>query len=184
MNRRVLVAIVVAAAVLPLAGCIGLEWLFFEQPVHVAVRMVLPDSGAVKAKTVIEDETDVAVNISADVGGLDGNYDITLDDPEGGTFGSLSGTGTVKKDRFVTLKDKESEALFAAVDALLVKAFGGESVTVTKAKAKVKANQEPGGVAANFTLTISFAGTVDTGPNAGATIKGKITSEGRQTAGG
>ncbi len=175
MRRRVLGLVLVAAALLPLGGCIPGGLL---EAIEIAVYGYIRTSEGFYAKGTPMEES-ITADVTADFGGLDGTYDITLDDPDGGTFGSFSGTGTVKRGRFVTLKDNESEELFSTVAAMLSKALGGESVNLTKAKAKVTAYQTPGGVEKHFKLTISFAGTITSGPSAGNTVKGKMSSEGQ-----
>lgn len=177
MRGRPFALLAVAGLLLPLGGCIPRE-IYQRNPLGALMRLLSGNISPYKAKVLSTVETTVDVDITASVGGLDGTYDITLDDPDGGTFGNFTGTATVKRGRFVSVKADEGEALFSAVAGIVGKALGGETVSLSKVKAKVTANQEPGGVAANFKAKISFDGDVLTGPNTGNRVKGKLEGEG------
>jgi hypothetical protein len=173
MNRRVAAAVALAAA-LPLAGCFDKE-IEERNPLGMFMRFIAGDFQIAFAK-VTKVETTLEVDIIADVGGLDGTYTITLDNPEGGTFGTFTGTGVVKRGRFVKIVEKDSPELLAAVEAL-VEATVGHDVTIEKAKAKVSAFQTPGGVEAVFKGKITFSGVVVGGEFDGVKIRGgKITA--------
>lgn len=178
MRGRAFALLAVAGLLLPLGGCVPGDWLEAMQ-IAIFGQILYPNGGPGPYAKGTPLEESITADVTANFGGLDGTYDITIDDPDGGTFGSFSGTGTVKRERFVTLKDNESEGLYSTVAAMLGKALDGESVDLTKAKAKVTAYQTPGGVEKHFKLKISFAGTITSGPSAGNTVKGKMTSEGQ-----
>ncbi|MCK6479580.1 MAG: hypothetical protein HUU06_05105 [Planctomycetaceae bacterium] len=183
MKKRAACAALVAALALPFAGCgertlkeVGVLGFLMK----VLAGDVTPDKGAKAWKATPYEET-LDVQIDAEVGGLSGEYAVTLSEVEGGTFGTFSGTGVIKKGRFVTIKDNGTEGLKATVAAIASRVLD-QDVTILKAKAKVTANQEPGAVAANWKATVKFSGTVDSGPQAGGKIKGgKITQEGSHT---
>lgn len=173
MARRFLSIVLCLVLTLPMSGC--LDMVLRESGVLGLFMVLISGGGGYSYKSVDKVESDVDVDIVADVGGLSGTYEVTLSDPGGGDFGTFTGTGTVKRGRFVTLKAKDTPELLATVEALAEKALG-EQVTITRAKAKVKTWQAPGGVEAGFKAKVKFKGTVDSGPNAGGKIKkGKIT---------
>lgn len=176
MTSRAVHTLLCLALALPAGGCI--DGLIYQQggPMGMFLLMVgaTPVDSRSSYKRATRVETDVSVDLSAAFGGEDGTYDITLSDPEGGEFGTFTGTASLKRGRIAHLKDRGSPELLAAVEALVEKALG-EDVTITSAKARVKAWQTPGGVEASYRAKVKFRGTVDSGPDAGARIKrGKI----------
>lgn len=175
--KRMLKCALVAALVVPLSGCYPKGVNYELVRLYMIMKILYPDFGGGPAKGSTKIDTSVDVDISADVGGLDGTYDVTVSIPGEGAIGTFTGTGTVKGGRFVTIKDDGSQELLDIVDTLAERVTG-VAVTVTSAKAKVKAWQTPGGVEAGFRAKISWQGTVDSGPAAGQAIKGgKITAE-------
>jgi hypothetical protein len=155
MDRRYVAALGLLSAV-PLGGCDPRE-LFTMSP--LAIEMRIAEGGFYNYAKATPFEATLDVEIGAVVGGVDGTYTVTLDDPEGGTFGTFTGTGVVKRGRFVTIKAKDTPELLATVEAL-VEAAHGQDITLTKAKATVKANQSIGGVDPTFKAKITFAGTM------------------------
>jgi hypothetical protein len=174
---KILGALLAGSLALPLAGCLsGLGT--FEGPMDYLMFFIGGATRTSKAKVKTPFEGTMTLVMDATYGGLDGTYDVTLSRKDGPTFGDFMGTGKVKRGRFVTIKDKDSAGLIAAVDAM-VEDIAKTPVTITKAKAKIKASQEPGGVALDWKGSIKFKGTVDGGPQAGAKIKkGKFSIEG------
>lgn len=166
-HRKWMVLGLVAA--LPLAGCLEFFLIFYG--ITCTYTMALTGGYTPPYKAATRMEGTLSLDISADVGGLAGTYDVTVSETEGPEFGSFTGTGTVKRGRFVTIKDSGSPELLATVDAMVQRATG-EQVTITSAKAKVKSWQQPGGVAAGFAAKVKYKGTVDSGPDAGKRIKG------------
>ncbi len=177
MSHRVSRLVLVAAAALPLAGCFPRE-IAAGNPLGFFMRLL--GGGGLKAKlpvTIVD--TTVDVDIVASVGGLSGTYDVTLNDPTGGTFGAFSGTTEIKRGRYIVISDPGSPELMSTVAAIASKALGGDGVTIVTVKGKVSAYQTPGGVDAIFKAKIKFTGIVTSGPNVGAIIKGgKITASG------
>ncbi|MCK6479581.1 MAG: hypothetical protein HUU06_05110 [Planctomycetaceae bacterium] len=175
MRRRFVGLALVALLALPLAGCFPKTLL--QSVIFVVYYKLITTGSPYKAKAS-SSSTDVDVLVDAEVGGTSGTYDVTLYDNESeDTFGTFTGETTLKKGRFITIKDNGSEGLLSTVENMVSKSLGGAAVSITKAKAKVTANQEPGGVAATFKATVKFTGTVDSGPSTGAKIKGgKITA--------
>jgi hypothetical protein len=168
MNRRIAAAVALAAA-LPLGGCFDKE-IAERNPLGIFMRVLAGDFVIAYAKAS-KVETELEVDIVADVGGLDGTYSITLDNPEGGTFGTFSGTGVVKRGRFVKIVDTGSPELLATVEAI-VETTIGQDVTIEKAKGKVSAFQTPGGVEAVFKAKITFSGFTVGGELDGVKIRG------------
>lgn len=101
-----------------------------------------------------------------------GGYDVTIGM---GRYGHYTGTQKIVNQRFATVKDPGSDALKAALTTLVGDVFG-QTVTITKASAKVATHETPGGVQGVFKATLKFEGTVTSGPDTGKLIrKGKIT---------
>ena len=176
MNRRAWSLVLVGAVALPLGGCYQRE-IAQGNPLGWIMRILSGDFNF-KSKTLSTVDTKVDVDLVASAGGLaNPTYDITLNDPGGGTFGHFAGTAVIKRGRFVSLKDDSSADLFSTVTNIVQKALG-ETVTLDKVKAKVSAYQTPGGVEAHWKIAVSFSGGFNTGANAGKVIKGKITGEG------
>ncbi len=179
--KRMLKCALVVALVVPLSGCFPKGMNYKLVRLYMIMRILYSGFPWGPAKGSTKIDTSVDVDITADVGGLDGTYDVTVSIPGEGDIGTFTGTGTVKGGRFVAIKDDGSQELLDIVDALAERVTG-EDVTVTKAKAKVKAWQTPGGVEAGFKAKISWQGTIDSGPAAGKAIKGgKITAEDEQS---
>lgn len=175
MRRRLVALGLVALIAVPLAGCFPKS--IYEIILFDMYYKLITTGSPYKAKASPV-STDVEVLVDAEVGGTSGTYDVTLYDNETeDTFGTFTGETTLKKGRFITIKDNGSEGLLSTVENLVSKSLDGADVSITKAKAKVTANQEPGGVAATFKATVKFTGTVNSGPSSGAKIKGgKITA--------
>lgn len=175
MNRRLRnfgLAAALAGAI-PLAGCFPkiMNATNLMEVYFVLLGGDLPPALTVAA-TAPKTKIDTAINLhfSADVGGLDGTYDVTFDDGDGTTYGTFSGTTTVKRGRFITIKDDGSEGLLSMVNAIASTQAGG-NITIEKARAKVSAYQTPGGVSVVYKGKITFKGVVADGPNAGRKLR-------------
>lgn len=175
MKRTWIRLALVAALVAPLGGCFPKSWVALD-PFLVQLRFLVFLAGgdpwideATKTRKMTFEEQ---VEVTGNVGGLDGTYDLTL-----GTYGAFSGTAKVKRQRFVTLKVADTPELRAAMDAALTDALGA-NVSVSKAKGKLKALQTPGGVKVKASGTLSFQGSVDDGPNAPRTFRGTLKIKG------
>jgi hypothetical protein len=113
------------------------------------------------------------IPLTGEIGGLSGEYTIGLD-----TYGTFSGTATIGRDnRSAKLKVVDTPELLQTVTAMIVAEFG-EDVSITTATAKVTGRQTAGGVKKLWNGTISFKGTVLSGPNQGLGVKGKFKSKG------
>jgi hypothetical protein len=154
MDRRVVAALGLFAAV-PLGGC-DPKALLAMSPLEIEMKIADGDFYPYKGKAT-KTETTLDCEIDAEVGGLDGTYTITLNNPEGGTFGSFTGTAVVKKGRIATVVAKDTPELMDAVEAMVFAATG-ESITVEKAKAKVKGSQVTGGIEPTYKAKITFSG--------------------------
>lgn len=180
MKRALCRAGVVAALVAPLGACYPKE---FDQGNPLGGLMVIfyllgRTNQPLKAPGAKPTKVQTPITITGTVGGLDGTYDLALDD-----YGSFSGTASVKRQRFVTVVVNDTTELRDAVDAALTEQIGA-AVTVTKAKARLKAFQTPGGVKVKFNGKITFQGTVDDGDDAGRSLKGSIKVKGQHPSAG
>jgi hypothetical protein len=176
VKRALCRAGLVVALVAPLGACYPKE---FDQgnPLGGLMRIFILLSGGnpwqqpnPQKNTKVTFE--VPLVITGSVGGLDGTYNLDLNG-----YGTFSGTASVKRQRFVTLKVADSQEVRSAVDAALTEVMGA-NVSIGKAKGKLKAFQTPGGVKVKFSGTISFEGNVDDGPNAPRTFRGTLKIRG------
>jgi hypothetical protein len=163
------------------------EWVRSENQI-MDVLLLMVGAGPTSKTPVEKIETEITVEVSGSVGGLDGTYDFDFNDPEGGTFGSIAGTTKVKDGKprqaelgRISITDKGSEDLISTLQSIAGKLVGGD-VTITKAKGKIKGSQfiSPfsGDINSTFQFSSTFRGTVTSGPMLGATIKkGKIGAE-------
>ena len=117
-------------------------------------------------------EGQVNVTASVSIGGLDGTYDVTL-----GPYGQFTGTAKIVGKKGAKLVDEGSPELLAAVQGMLLDTLQSD-VTVSEARAKISGKQTTGGVNKRYKGKIKFKGTLASGPNAGANVKGKITTSG------
>jgi hypothetical protein len=123
-----------------------------------------------QAKTKLTSELTVPATVT--IGGLSGTYDVTL-----GSHGQFTGTAEIKGQKGAKLTDDGSPGLLAAVHGIVLDGLATD-VTVTEAKATIKGKQTTGGVQKNYKGKIKFKGTVASGPDTGATVKGKISAKG------
>jgi hypothetical protein len=167
---RALVGLVVASALL--SGCLPEVEISRGNPLGAFMSVFAGRSGGDPKRTVKSKGT-VDITITGSIGGLSGEYDLTL-----GTYGTFSGTGTIGKNRkSATVKAEDTDELRALVHAVLLDEFATD-VTVTTVKAKVVGKQTTGGVKKSWKGSITFQGTVASGPDMGKRVKGKLTSKG------
>lgn len=114
----------------------------------------------------------LTVPATVTIGGLSGTYDVTL-----GPYGQFAGTADIIGQKGAKLTDDGSAGLLAAVHGILLDALATD-VTVTEATAKIKGRQTTGGVNKRYKGKIKFKGTVASGADAGAAVKGKISATG------
>lgn len=168
-----------AALGITLTGCFPKSWLL-AQPFLIYVELyirfagleIAPYSDPQKASNKFRPET--TVEVTGNAGGLDGTYDLQL-----GSFGHFTGSGKVKRGRFITIKAADTGELRAAVAAILSSQMNGDAVDVTKASGKIKAHQTPGGVKVVCSGKLTFRGAMATGPGAGRAIDGNLKLKGR-----
>ena len=115
------------------------------------------------------------VDTTVTIGGLSGTYDVVL-----GPYGRFSGTAQIVGQKGAKLTDENSPALLDAVHGILVDALAAD-VTVTEAKAKINGKQTTGGVHKRYKGKIKFKGTLASGADAGASVRGKISTSGDLT---
>jgi hypothetical protein len=123
-----------------------------------------------QAKQKLDSELTVPATVT--IGGLSGTYDVTL-----GTYGQFTGTATIVGQKGAKLTDDGSPGLLAAVQGIVLDGLATD-ITVSEAKASIKGKQTTGGVKKNYKGKIKFKGTVASGANAGAIVKGKISAKG------
>jgi hypothetical protein len=116
--------------------------------------------------------SELSVETQVSIGGLSGTYDVTL-----GSYGRFTGTATIVGQKAAKLADDGSPALLAAVRAMVADALATD-VNVSAAKAKITGRQTTGGVKKKYKGRIRFEGTVVSGADAGAAVKGKISTKG------
>ena len=134
-----------------------------------AVAVVVPQAASQKLTAQLN--VDAAVTI----GGLSGIYDVVL-----GPYGRFTGTAQIIGQRGAKLREENSPALLAAVQCILFDALAAD-VTVTEATAKINGKQTTGGVHKRYKGKIKFKGTLASGADAGASVKGKISTQGDLT---
>lgn len=117
-------------------------------------------------------EGQLAVTASVTIGGLSGQYDVTL-----GPYGQFVGTAKIVGKKGAKLVVEDDPGLVAAVQGMLLDALEAD-VTVSEAKAKISGKQTTGGVKKRYKGKIKFKGTMASGASAGAKVKGKITASG------
>ena len=173
MRRARGVAAFVAACAFG-AGCVPFG---SDRPVIMDVFMAIfasatPKSAALPRGKAQRLEGQVEVTASVSIGGLSGTYDVTL-----GPYGQFTGTAKIVGKKGAKLVDAGSPELLAAVQGMLLDTLDSD-VTVSEAQAKVTGKQTTGGVNKRYKGKIKFKGTLASGPNAGASVKGKITTSG------
>jgi hypothetical protein len=166
----------VAAALLACAFGTGCFPFGGDRPVIMDVFMAIlggatPKSAPLPRGKTQKVEGQLNVTASVTIGGLDGTYDVTL-----GPYGQFTGTAQIKGKKGAKLV-AEGPELLAAVQGMLLDALESD-VTVSEAKAKVSGKQTTGGVNKRYKGKIKFKGTLASGPDAGANVKGKITTSG------
>lgn len=175
MRRRRSRAAVVALVMLGATGCVPVG----NSPETVIVNTLMlivgavPKSAPVVAEGVRRKITgDLSIAAQVTIGGLTGTYDIAL-----GPYGSFAGTAEIVGTKAAKLTDAGSPTLLAAVHGMLLDAIAAD-VTVSTATAKITGRQTTGGVHKRYKGKIAFAGTLASGAEAGASVKGKITTKG------
>ena len=175
-GRRTIGALVCAALV---SGCIPDGR---PETVIMDVLMLIVGAGRKSVVAAIEPQaagqkltSQLNVESTVTIGGLSGTYDVVL-----GSYGRFTGTAQIVGQKGAKLRDENSPALLAAVQGILFDALAAD-VTVIEAKAKINGKQTTGGVRKRYKGKIKFTGTLASGPNAGASVKGKISTKGDLT---
>ena len=156
------------------AGCVPFEG---SHPIDVLLAIFVgatpKGSSATVARAKGEKlEGQLTVPATITIGGLDGTFDVTL-----GTYVQFTGTAKIVGKKGAKLVVDGSPQLNEAVQGMLLDALEAD-VAVTEAKAKVSGKQTTGGVNKRYKGKIKFKGAMASGPNAGANVKGKITTSG------
>ena len=172
-GRRSIVALACAASLS--AGCI--PEIDRAEPVVMDVLMLVVGATG-RSATAVSDEArlkrvgQVTAQSTVTIGGLSGTYDVML-----GPYGQFSGTAKILGQKGAKLVDDGSPGLATAVQGIVRDALGYDVSDVT-AKAKITGRQATGGVRKRYKGKITFQGAVASGADAGATVKGKITTKG------
>jgi len=178
MGRRSIGALVCAATLA--SGCIpessrpetvviDVLMLIVGATRRSAVAVVVPQAASQRLTSQLNVDTTVTI------GGLSGTYDVVL-----GPYGHFTGTAQIIGQKGAKLRDEGSPALLAAVHGILFDALAAD-VTLTEAKAKINGKQTTGGVHKRYKGKIKFKGTLASGTDAGASVKGKISTRGDLT---
>lgn len=174
-GRRTIGALVCAATLA--SGCIPDGR---PETVIMDVLMLIVGAGRKSVVTVVPQAANqkltaqLNVDSAVTIGGLSGAFDVIL------PYGRFTGTAEVVGQRGAKLSEDDSPALNAAVQGILLDALAAD-VTVTEAKAKINGKQTTGGVHKRYKGKIKFKGTLASGPDAGASVKGKISTKGDLT---
>lgn len=172
-GRRFVLALVSAAFLT--SGCI--PEIDTPEPVIMDVLMLVVGATAQTVPAVYPQAkqkltSQLTVDTQVDIGGLSGTYDVTL-----GPYGQFAGTAQIIGQKAAKLTDDGSAELLAAVHGMLLDALAAD-VSVTTAKAKISGKQTTGGVNKRYKGKIKFKGTIASGTDAGANVKGKISTKG------
>ena len=176
-GRRSICALVSAATLA--SGCIPESAK--PETVVMDVLMLLVGAGRRSADAAVvplaspKRTSQLHVETTVTIGGLSGTYDVVL-----GSYGRFTGTAQIIGQKGAKLRDDGSPALLAAVQGLLFDALAAD-VTVTEAKAKINGKQTTGGVRKRYKGKIKFKGTLASGADEGASVKGKISTKGDLT---
>ena len=176
-GRRSICALVCAATLT--SGCIPDGR---PETVIMDVLMLIVGAGRKSAVTVAAPQaagqrfaSQLNVDTTVTIGGLSGTYDVVL-----GPYGRFTGTAQIVGQKGAKLKDENSPALLEAVHGILFDALAAD-VTVSEAKAKINGKQTTGGVHKRYKGKIKFKGTFASGADAGASVRGKISTNGDLT---
>jgi len=170
MRRRAVGVLLVCGVLLSLGGCYPKRYTG-----NVAIDFFLYVFGAPqKAAKPVRFTAHPTIQVDGTVQGLPtGGFEMTIG--TAGRYGHFTGSQKIVNQRFATVKDKGSDALKAAMTNLVEDVYG-QTVTITKATAKVATHETPGGVQGVYTATLTFEGTITSGPDMGKLIKkGRIT---------
>jgi hypothetical protein len=129
-----------------------------------------PAARQARAREKLTGQLEIPATVT--IGGLSGTYDVTL-----GTYGQFAGSAKVVGKKGAKLVVEDTPELLAAVHGMLLDALATD-VTVSEAKAKVSGKQTTGGVNKRYKGKIKFKGTIATGNDAGAEVKGKVSTSG------
>jgi hypothetical protein len=155
-----------------LGGCDEAKIVFNSHLVlFVALFSNAPKKQAAKRKkTKFEDKNDVQVQ--GDMGGLSGDYDMSL-----GAYGSIDGTAEIKGFKKAKIREDDNPSAHAVIEAALLDRLGLD-VDVQLAKVKYNGRQTTGGVKKFYNLKITFSGVLASGDGVGNEVKGKLKLKG------
>lgn len=127
-----------------------------------------------KRKKKIKLKSKEDVEVTGSYGGLSGTYDIDVAD-----YGNLEGVADIKGSFKAKIKTKDfDEAAAVVIEAAVLDRLDVE-IDVTDTNIKYKGRQTRGGVKKIYNAKVKFEGTVASGENAGARVKGKLSFRGR-----
>jgi len=114
----------------------------------------------------------VPVQFTGSIGGLNGTFDVSV-----GSYGTLTGTATIKGQKKAKLKLKDDQQAASLVKAMVLDVAGAE-IDITKTKTVFKGSQTTGGVMKKYKCRIAWKGTILTGAGAGQPVRGRLKAKG------
>ncbi len=174
LARRLASVALAMSLALPLGSC-NFTSLSNGGPLGLLMFVFVGASPKAKAKKKLKFKDNAEVTYFGQVGGLDGTYDIDI-----GTYGNLTGVADIKGSFKAQSKIKDLDAGLASVIEAAVLDRLGVDITVTKTKGKFKGRQTGGATNRKiFSSKFVFEGTVASGDDTGAKVKGKVTLKGK-----
>ena len=171
LAARAIAGLVVASMFV--GGCLPAVFFGLAGPIvtmFVYLRLKQPKGWYAKSAPI---DGQLDVQLSGSIGGLDGQYDITV-----GSFGQFTGTAKIGKNRKSAKVSAENTDQLRALVHNMVMASNAMDVTVTDVKVNVTGKQTTGGVEKSWSGKLSFKATVASGENVGQSVKGTIKSKG------
>jgi hypothetical protein len=175
--RRFVITAALIGMILPMSGCfsatlnqvgpLGLIMTIFTGNIPAKSG---PQKKKKKKKRKLKNKADVA--FTGTIGGLAGTFDVDV-----GGYGNLTGTAEIKGQKKAKLKVDGDEPVFSLVEAAILDRLGVE-IDVTAARVKFAGSQTTGGVKKKYNVKINFNGTVLSGPDTGAPVKGTAKMKG------
>ena len=173
--RKFVITAALLGMILPMSGCFSAT-LNQVGPLGLIMTIFTGNIPAKpypqkKKKRKLKNKADVV--FTGTIGGLSGTFNVNI-----GNYGTLMGTAEIKGAKKAKLKvEQGDENLFQLVEAAVLDRLGIE-IDVTEATAKFKGSQTTGGVKKKYNVKIKFKGTVLSGEDAGAAVKGTAKMKG------